>query len=82
MNATATATRKVNWNGRKAQRGPTCACGRKAYCDNSCNTFAKPDTYAKRREFELAALRAMDAGGCAAEDESFGEWRSRTGGAM
>lgn len=19
---------------------PTCACGRKAYCDNSCNTFA------------------------------------------
>lgn len=78
MNATATATRKVNWNGRKA--APTCACGKRAYCDNSCNTFAKPDPYAKRREFELAALRAMAADGCAAEGESFGEWRSRTGG--
>ena len=77
MNATQAATRTVTINS-----APTCACGKRAYCDNSCNTFAKPDPYAKRREFELAALRAMDAGGCAAEDESFSEWRSRTGGAM
>ena len=78
MNATVTATpaSKVNWNG----KAPTCACGKRAYCDNSCNTFSQPDPYARRREVHLAALRSMDAYGCAAEGESFGEWKRRTGG--
>ena len=81
MNATQTATpQRVNWNGRKA--APTCACGKRAYCDNSCNTFASSDPYAKRREFERMVLLQMEADGCAAEGESFADWKRRTGGAM
>jgi hypothetical protein len=45
MNATQAATQTpammANWNSRK---GPTCACGKRDYCDNSCNTFAARET--------------------------------------
>ena len=85
MNTQATATQTsammVNRNSRRV--GPTCACGRKSYCDNSCNTFAAtdaPDFYTKRREYHAKALWAMDADGAAAEGETFNEWKSRKGG--
>ena len=55
-------------------------CGKRDYCDNSCNTFAAtdaPDFYAKRREYHVSALWAMDAAGAAAEGETFSEWTRR-----
>jgi hypothetical protein len=71
----------VNLNSRRPQRGPTCACGKRDYCDNSCNTFAAtdaPDFYTKRREYHAKSLWAMDAAGAAAEGETFSEWTRRT----
>jgi hypothetical protein len=71
----------ANWNSRRV--GPTCACGKRDYCDNSCNTFAAtdaPDFYTKRREYHAKSLWAMDADGSAAEGESFGEWTRRNRG--
>lgn len=58
MNATATATQTAH----KAQRGPTCACGKRDYCDNSCNTYRMP---------------ARTAYPMPAEDESFSDWQDR-----
>lgn len=65
MNATQTATRKVNWNGR--HKAPTCACGKRAYCDNSCNTFAKQETRAELADLGLGM--------------SFEDWKELYGGA-
>jgi hypothetical protein len=56
---TATQPAKlVNWNSVK----PTCACGRKSYCDNSCNTFARIVSH----KYPMPA-----------EDESFADWQDR-----
>ena len=62
--STATQPAKLaNWNSVR----PTCACGRKSYCDNSCNTFAKQGARAELADLALGM--------------SFDDWKELYGGA-
>lgn len=55
---------KTNQNSNTEQAAPTCACGKRDYCDNSCNTFAANHAIADKIGFLF--------------DASDGQWYNRS----